>query len=279
MGLLTTYELIERGYTNLTIIAESFENLTSHKAGGLLAQSTMSNDSDVQKLINSLSMESYKFYKDIAEYKHPNFKKGARFVPSYFEARDDSGLEPYVYNKVIHPAKDVIVDFGNGTKRNLVVYDDGIFIEVAELMQDLTNKLQGKVKFKREKVKNLSKLKEMIIINCTGLGARELLNDNHLIPVQGHLIMLKNQNEEKINYIISVNLGKYKNKNGFEVKRKCSFYPKRNIDSVEGEIGMLGGSFIMEANENMPNFEEFQVILENAKQFYGFTKAEVLSAN
>jgi len=38
-----------------------------------------------------------------------------------------SFLEPHV-GVVMQKAKDVTLDFGNGTKRDLVVYDHGIFI-------------------------------------------------------------------------------------------------------------------------------------------------------
>src|SRR5206468_6707852 len=37
IGLFSTIELIDRGYTNITIVAENFSDLTSHNAGGLLA--------------------------------------------------------------------------------------------------------------------------------------------------------------------------------------------------------------------------------------------------
>ena len=68
---------------------------------------------------------------------HQDFKLGAIVVPSYFENREESGLEPYV-GKVMQPAKDVILDFGTGTTRKMVAYDDGIFIDTAVMMINLT---------------------------------------------------------------------------------------------------------------------------------------------
>ena len=55
------------------------------------------------------------------------FKEGAVVVPTYFQDRKNSGLEPYV-GVVMQPAKDVVLDFGNGTTQKMVSYDDGIFI-------------------------------------------------------------------------------------------------------------------------------------------------------
>jgi hypothetical protein len=42
------------------------------------------------------------------------------------------------------------------------------------------------------------------IFNYSGLGAAKLTKDQALVPVQGHLMMLKNQILEYINYMILV---------------------------------------------------------------------------
>ena len=36
IGLFTAYDLIQKGFTKITIVAENFENLTSHNAGDYL---------------------------------------------------------------------------------------------------------------------------------------------------------------------------------------------------------------------------------------------------
>ena len=51
----------------------------------------------------------------------------------------------------MQPAKDVVLDFGNGTQRPIVAYDDGIFIDTAVMMQDLTEVLQDRVRFERRR--------------------------------------------------------------------------------------------------------------------------------
>ncbi len=91
-------------------------------------------------------MDAYKFYAEVAKGKHSNFKKGAVIVPSYFDNREESGLEPYV-GKVMQPAKEVILDFGTGTTRKMIAYDDGIFIDTAVMMTYLTEYLKPHVKF------------------------------------------------------------------------------------------------------------------------------------
>lgn len=62
IGLFTAYDLIKKNFTNITIIAEQFDNLTSHTAGGRLGLSTMDNDPQMQLLIDKIGVETFKFY-------------------------------------------------------------------------------------------------------------------------------------------------------------------------------------------------------------------------
>ena len=47
---------------------------------------------------------------------------------------------------------------------------------------------------------DIAKLKQKIVINCTGLGAGELFRDPRMSPIKGHLILLPPQ---KLNYLFS----------------------------------------------------------------------------
>ena len=136
IGLFTAYDLLQKGFTNITIYAHQFENLTSHNAGGLLAPVSMSNAPEIQALIDVIGTEAYKFYALIAQKTHPDFSAGAVIVPTYFQDRENSGLEPYV-GQVMQPAEDIILDFGNGTTQEMVCYPDGIFIDTATMMVQL----------------------------------------------------------------------------------------------------------------------------------------------
>lgn len=107
--------------------------MTSHNADGLLAPVSMDNEPKMQKIIEQIGIDTYKFYARIAEKNHKNFKEGAMIVPTYFENREESGLEAYI-GIVMQPAKDVILDFGTGTTRKMVSYDDGISIDTAKMM-------------------------------------------------------------------------------------------------------------------------------------------------
>lgn len=191
VGLFTAYDLIKRGFSNITIYAEKLDSLASHYAGGLLAPVSMDNDHAMQPIIDQIGIDAYRFYDGVAKNKNSDFKQGARLVPSYFNSREDSGLEAYV-GKVINPAKDVILDFGNGTTRKMVVYDDGIYMNTALLMAELHEFINtNNIKIIVGKIHSFDELQEKFIFNCSGLGAIELAKDTALVPVQGHLIMLK----------------------------------------------------------------------------------------
>ena len=245
--------------------------MPSHYAGGLLAPVSMDNDHAMQAIIDEIGIEAYRFYDGIANNQNQDFKKGARKVPSYFSSRDDSGLEPYV-GKVIGPAKDVILDFGNGTTRAMVVYDDGVFMNTALLMEELHEFMESHhIKIIQQKIQSFDELSQQFIFNCSGLGSRELAKDSALVPVQGHLIMLKNQIPEHMNYMILVYFGEGKTEMDQKVERSFYLFPKHLPDSLPQDIGVMGGTFIEGGSPDKPNLKEFDTIVRGAKEFFGLS--------
>jgi hypothetical protein len=269
VGLFTAYDLVQRGYSNITIYAEKIDTLASHYAGGLLAPVSMDNDHAMQSIIDQIGIDAYRFYDDVARNKNADFKQGARLVPSYFNSREDSGLEPYV-GKVMKPAKEVTLDFGNGTSRQMVVYDDGIFMNTALLMAELHEFIDiHHIPIVLGKINAFDELKEKFIFNCSGLGAAELNHDTALVPVQGHLIMLKNQVPENMNYMILVYFGEGKTEAHQKVKRSFYIFPKHLPDSAPQDIGVIGGTFIEGGSPDKPNLAEYDSIIKEANTFFG----------
>jgi hypothetical protein len=271
IGLFTAYDLCQKGYTNITVMAERFDGLTSHNAGGLLAPVSMDNDATMQAVIERIGLDAYRFYAQVARGEHPHFKSGALIVPSYFDDRKESGLEPYV-GKVMQPAKDVTLDFGTGTTRRMVVYDDGIFMDTAVMMQSLTDWLKPRVKFVKRKVERLSDVETRFIVDCAGLGAGALNGDAAVVPVQGHLVMLKDQDRTKLQHMILVYFGEGKTASGMKVKRSFYQFPKHLPETAPGDVGVVGGTFIEGAGMDMPNEDEFRILIENARKFYGLSR-------
>lgn len=270
MGLWSAYDLIEKGYSNITIIADQFDGLASNNAGGLLKPSFMDYPPNARPMMNKIAVNAYKVYSAIAKKQQSNFIDGAVIMPAYFPTREESDLEPYVTAGVMQSAKDVVLDFGNGTTRVMVAYDDGILINVPKMMISLTTYLKNKkVPFIKNKIQNFAEIKTKYIVDCTGLGAKELDNDNTMTPGQGHLIMLKNQDTEDVKYLISVNLGNSKTSSGQAVNWYFYMHPKHLPSSSTDDVGVIGGTFIEGVTPQTPNEEQFDLIVERARSFYG----------
>jgi threonine dehydrogenase-like Zn-dependent dehydrogenase len=268
IGLFTAYELVQRGYTDVTVVADRFDGLTSHNAGGLLAPVSMNNDPAMQAVIDRIGVDAYRFYAAVARGEHPEFRGGAVIIPAYFERRDDSGLEPYV-GVVMKPAKDVVLDFGNGTRRNMVAYDDGIFIDTAVMMKGLRDWLGSRVRFEQRKVERFSELKASLVFDCAGLGSGALNGDAKMVSVQGHLIMLKDQRPQDLQHMILVYFDEGRTEVGQKVKRSFYIFPKHLPGTGPDDVGVVGGTFVEGATGDTPNRKEFDLMLEGAKRFYG----------
>lgn len=80
--------------------------------------------------------------------------------------------------------------------------------------------------------------------------------------------MLKNQNVQDLQYVLFVNLKVGKTKSGFKVRRVFQMFPKKLIGSPENDVGVIGGTFIEGADETTPHEEEFEIMIQSAKDFY-----------
>ncbi len=268
IGLFTAYELVQRGYTNVTVVADKFEKLTSHNAGGLLAPVSMDNAPEIQKIIDQIGIDAYKFYARVAAGDEPNFPGGAKIVPSYFDTREDSGLEPYV-GQVMKPAKDVVLDFGNGTTRAMVAYDDGIFMDTAVMMHALRAYLDAHVTFEQRKVVDFAELPGALVFDSAGLGSGALNGDGDVVSVQGHLIMLKDQVPEDLQSMILVYFSEGTTQAGQKVKRSFYIFPKHLPGTGVNDVGVVGGTFVEGGTSETPNEQEFDTLIAGAKSFYG----------
>ena len=86
-----------------------------------------------------------------------------------------------------------------------------MLVEPAVYLPKLMNDVQiagSKINVKNfHGLSEILSLAEPVIINCTGLGSRELFGDKDLIPIRGQLAFLLPQ--EEVQYIIVGNEGLY----------------------------------------------------------------------
>lgn len=268
LGLFSAYELVKSGYTNITIIAEKFEGLASHNAGGFLAPSTMDVDKKMQDFIDQVSFDAYHFYQQIAQGNNTDFPaEAARIMPVYLK-RYDTRLLSYE-GVVMQKPSDVVIDFGNGKQYEMKVYEDGIYMDTSLLMQALTDFLKNKVNWVQKKVMSFDELQAPCIFNCTGLGAHDLNTDEAMVSVQGHLLLLEHQNPDDMNYIISFYGEPGKTENGQYAKRSIYMFPKHVPGTPEHAVGVMGGTFIEGADAITPNESEFEMIMQRSREFFG----------
>jgi len=261
MGLLTAILLQERGY-NVRIVAEQIEDLTSHTAGGFFSgNSSLKNAKTVQEknFVGNVWIESYNFYKSIAQGLHPLFSKDcARFIPYFVGKNTESYIEFYVGLGLMQPPLPVIIDFGTGTQREMKQYST-FFIDVLKMMERMHDLIDQKnIDIQQQFVASFDDVPESIIFNCSGLGSKELAGDDQVLPVQGHLIMLKNQ--PTLEYVIYEEFESV-DQNGNVIEDYFYYIPK--------EQGLLGGTFIKHEGSLTSNHHEFARILDRAADYFG----------
>ena len=80
--------------------------------------------------------------------------------------------------------------------------------------------------------------------------------------------MLKNQEAANLQHMILVYFSEDKTKSGQKVKLSFYMFSKHFANFAEQDIGVIGGTFIEGAMSATPNEEEFDIMLQGAKNFY-----------
>ncbi|HEV7661524.1 MAG TPA: FAD-dependent oxidoreductase [Allosphingosinicella sp.] len=131
---------------------------------------------------------------------------GIRWLPTYVERED--GAEPPLFpyfppqSRALAPAEH---PFPIG---HLARYDT-MYVETGRFLRQLTRDLQiagGTIRIREfQTPADIAALPEMLVFNCTGLGARALFDDRDLLPIRGQLAILLPQPE--IRYAINCEAG------------------------------------------------------------------------
>ena len=74
--------------------------------------------------------------------------------------------------------------------------------------------------------------------------------------------------------MILVYFNEDKTKSGQKVKRSFYIFPKHLANTASNEVGVIGGTFIEGATTKTPNVEEFDILLQGAKKFYGLDRVQ-----
>ena len=260
IGLYTAYKLLLNGFYNLEIMADSLNNTTSNNAGSIFGIIGMNNNISINKLITKLLPISYEFYKNIAKGNNHNIRNGVINTYTYYD--EQFFLKNYqLYNDFYktYNFEEIILDFHKGRAINAIAYKNGLFIDSNKIINHLLEFIKKhKISININKINDLNNISNRIIFNCTGSHSKYLNNDNNIVNLYGHILLLKHtkKNIPLYNIIYNINNPDY-----------FIYYCPKNI-FIDNQIycGVIGGTLYrnLSYNENI-----FNKLLEINKKFYG----------
>ncbi len=203
VGLATARLLQERGFSP-TIYAKEMPPLTtSNMAGGLWEPVSVFDHPRVtpefRRQYGEASRIAFRRYQSFAGDAY-----GVRWVPLYSLSRERAFVPPPPESpnsevEALYPEAGVLTaaqhNFGvpHVYRRNTMLIEPAIYL--AALMRDFYA-AGGKILIREfASPRDLMELREELIFNCTGLGARALFGDQELIPIRGQLVFLLPQPE------------------------------------------------------------------------------------
>lgn len=260
-ALLTAVMLARQGHS-VRIIAKDTADIPSHKAAGFFFPRARKSSTDQERaLFERLGMESYRVYRQIAREQHAFIKHGAKLLPAYYGCDIDPGFGSYIADGLMAKPTPITIDFGNGKRYPVMMYTT-VFIDATALMQELHNELKNlSIPITSATITSFDQLPETVIFNCAGKGAGILAGDTRMVPVQGHLITLKDQPDmRQLHYMINVKVT-MADANGNLRDELIYYAPKAS--------GILGITFIRGQDSPTANRHEFDRLLQRSMDFFG----------
>lgn len=273
MGLTTAIELHRRGYKVAAIYTKSLYDNPSWRAGAFFSVTQYAEES---AYLNDLNIQTFLAYKSIKAGKHPYVSKEAvRMLPVYCNTGSKVGLEYLEEKGYIPPRKYVTLDFGKGVIHPNYVEFMSYYIDTYEVMRQLIGELQRiRIPIVLKYVKNFDELNEEIIFNCSGLGSKDLNNDEQVKAMRGHIITLKPIAKARhMDYMICTMVEQ-------DGQEECIYlFPKTMSVTPKFQLGtpcqgVLGGTFLPDV-EKLPLSEqrtldrkEFKKLLDRNCQFF-----------
>lgn len=200
MGLVTALSLLEKkqqhkiNIGNIEIVAEKIHDIASWNAGGLWAQVATSNDEQGQAFVNQLARQSFLTYLQIACDLYPQYPHDLVELQSYFTSNKMfAGVEGMIELGLLPPPVPVEIHFDT-TQHHAQMYKT-LYVNTHLFMQTFHKLLlQANVNIKQKIIHDFDEFdNDTIIINCAGVGAKDLNQDKQMRAVYGHIMTLQNQ--------------------------------------------------------------------------------------
>lgn len=244
---LTTARLVQQAGLPVTIYTAALPpDTTSWIAGGQIMPSSLFREGEV-------TSDWYRQFDAALEYSLQRFaimvgdEYGVRWLPTYIETDDD-------------PAPRYMARAGVGWRRlgrsehpfplDRMVRYQTMYVETGRYLQQLTRdvlRAGGTIRLRKFATPaDVAALPESLIFNCTGLGARDLFDDQELFPIRGQLAILPPQHEVKYAF----------------TGRAGYMFPR-----ADGII--LGGTFERNIWSTVPDPQTISGIVESHRELFG----------
>ncbi|MFK7863898.1 MAG: FAD-dependent oxidoreductase [Pseudohongiellaceae bacterium] len=203
MGLTSARLLQNQGW-DVTIYAKALPPYTtSNIAGGQWSPASVYEDdsltADFQTQFAQAMELSYRYFQNLVGPKY-----GVRWISNYRLSDSPGPTDALVHNyPSMYPQLKILGKNEHPFPVEFATHYDTMLIEPAvfltQLMSDFRN-AGGRIKVREfANITEISNLPQQTVINCSGLGARELFADNELFPIKGQLSFVLPQ--EEVDYI------------------------------------------------------------------------------
>jgi len=206
VGLSTARLLQERGFAPVIYAREMPPLTTSNVAGGLWEPTSVFDHPMVtpefRAQFTSASRIAFRRYQSFAGEPY-----GVRWLPLYSLARDRAYTSPPPESpnfevEKLYPESGILsagqhpFDVPHVHRRQTMLIEPAIYLSA--LIRDF-HTAGGRIIIREfASIQEVAALREELIFNCTGLGARALFGDTELTPIRGQLVFLLPQPE--VNY-------------------------------------------------------------------------------
>jgi glycine/D-amino acid oxidase-like deaminating enzyme len=244
--------LLQRHGFQVTIYARDLPpNTTSNIAGGLWLPYFVGDE-------GSLTPAFHEQFQAAARHAHRHFRSlvgshyGVRWVDSYFTAEERVAVPCYFDDlPELFPRTDAFGPGEHPFPRRHARRFGTMQIQTPGYMRAIERDFRtagGRIVVREfRNVRQILELAEPTVINCTGLGSRELFGDTELLPAKGQMTVLLPQPE--VDYILGID-GE-------------ALYMIPRDDGV-----LLGGTFERDVWDTSPDSDEAERILQGHRAFF-----------
>jgi len=180
MGMVMAIELKERGFEHVSITANDLRDFTAPESL-LFTPGTGKETAPLDVLRVRLGISSYYTYQFIDSGLHPYLNKSIVYRIIFFTPADKlPAVGALVKLGFIAPPRSVRLDVGDGKIRENYVEYCSWFINPAELIKQLVNKVnQLNITVTVDEVEALEECDEMVVCNCAGFEGADMTNMNY----------------------------------------------------------------------------------------------------